>query len=474
VMRLTDLFLAFPALILAAAVAGAIGASLVNTMLALSTVFWPWYARLVRGQVLSLREREFILAARLSGAGTLAITRRHMLRNVAPIVVIQATIDVGYAILLTSSLSFLGLGVRPPTAEWGAMMADAIVHGTRARHHGLWLQPAWRRASRLARPASSHEDGTMSIELERDRSNGIWPSRRELSLIAVQARTVPGDPRATQDAYVEEVTRLHGMFPRVQLFLHPESHLGGLVPFGAPHVFAPGVRFDVPIPGPLTERLCDLARTLGVWLVPGTLYERGDDGRFYNTAIAISPAGEIVAKYRKIFPWRPWEKSAPGNEFTVFDIPNVGRIGLMICYDGWFPEVPRNLAWMGAEVILHPSATTTVDRPQELILARASAIVNQLYLVNVNASGRPGMGLTIAADPEGRVLYQAGENDEIIPLTFNLDVVSQVREVGSVGLGTNPISQFEEEARGLYLPMYQGGARGEAAVREPATVKGGG
>lgn len=128
VMRLTDLFLAFPALILAAAVAAAIGPSLLNTMLALSTVFWPWYARLVRGQVLSLREREFVLAARLAGAGTVAITRRHMLRNVAPIVAIQASIDVGYAILLTSSLSFLGLGVQPPTAEWGSMMGDAMVY----------------------------------------------------------------------------------------------------------------------------------------------------------------------------------------------------------------------------------------------------------------------------------------------------------------------------------------------------------
>ncbi len=128
VMRLTDLFLAFPALILAAAVAAAIGPSLTNTMLALSTVFWPWYARLVRGQVLSLREREFILAARLAGAGNGSIVRRHMLRNVAPIVAIQATIDVGYAILLTSSLSFLGLGVQPPAAEWGAMMGDAIVY----------------------------------------------------------------------------------------------------------------------------------------------------------------------------------------------------------------------------------------------------------------------------------------------------------------------------------------------------------
>jgi peptide/nickel transport system permease protein len=94
-------------------------------MLALSTVFWPWYARLVRGQVLSLREREFILAARVAGASTSRIVFKHLLRNVFPLVIVQASLDVGYAILFTSSLSFLGLGAQPPTPEWGAMMTDA-------------------------------------------------------------------------------------------------------------------------------------------------------------------------------------------------------------------------------------------------------------------------------------------------------------------------------------------------------------
>jgi peptide/nickel transport system permease protein len=125
IMRITDLFLAFPALILAAAIAATLGPSLTNTMLALSTVFWPWYARLVRGQVLSLREREFILAARAAGASTSRIILRHLLRNVFPVVIVQASLDVGYAILFTSSLSFLGLGAQPPTPEWGAMMTDA-------------------------------------------------------------------------------------------------------------------------------------------------------------------------------------------------------------------------------------------------------------------------------------------------------------------------------------------------------------
>ena len=165
------------------------------------------------------------------------------------------------------------------------------------------------------------------------------------------------------------------------------------------------------------------------------------------------------------------EKHAAGDEVVCFDMPGVGRIGLMICYDGWFPEIPRNLAWMGAEVILHPSATTTNDRPQEVILARASAIVNQVYMVNVNAAGTPGLGLSVVADPEGRVVYQAGEGIEFMPIVLNLDNVAAVREHGSVGLGSRPIAQFEAEASGVNWPMYQGGKRGEVPARKPAAAK---
>jgi peptide/nickel transport system permease protein len=132
VMRVTDLFLAFPALILAAAIAASFGPSLEHTMLALSTVFWPWYARLARGQVLSLREREFVLATRVAGGGVLTIVRRHLLPNVMPIIVVQASLDVGYAILATSSLAFLGLGAQPPAPEWGVMLTDARDYMTTA------------------------------------------------------------------------------------------------------------------------------------------------------------------------------------------------------------------------------------------------------------------------------------------------------------------------------------------------------
>jgi len=124
-MRFTDMFLAFPALVLAIAIAAVLGKSLTNTMLALATVFWPWYARLVRAQVLSIRERDYVEAARSIGLTSWRLMFRHVLPNAISVVIIQVTLDVGYAILATSSLSFIGLGAQPPSPEWGTMLSTA-------------------------------------------------------------------------------------------------------------------------------------------------------------------------------------------------------------------------------------------------------------------------------------------------------------------------------------------------------------
>lgn len=124
-MRITDLFMAFPSMILAIAIAATLGASLRNTLIALSLVFWPWYARLIRAQVLSLREREYITASRSLGGSTLHIVMVHLLPNLMPILITQLTLDVGYVILSTAGLSFLGLGAQPPEPEWGAMIMSA-------------------------------------------------------------------------------------------------------------------------------------------------------------------------------------------------------------------------------------------------------------------------------------------------------------------------------------------------------------
>jgi len=124
-MRVTDMFLAFPAFILAIAIAASLGRDLRYTTIALSTVFWPWYARLVRGQVLSIKEREYVEAARCLGMSAGRLMFRHILPNAIAVVIIQITIDIGYVILSTSALSFIGLGAQPPTPEWGTMLASA-------------------------------------------------------------------------------------------------------------------------------------------------------------------------------------------------------------------------------------------------------------------------------------------------------------------------------------------------------------
>lgn len=122
IMRLTDVFLSFPPLLLAIAIAAALGPSFVNAMIAISIVWWPWYTRIVRAQTLSLKERAFVEAARGIGVRGPTIITRHILPNVMTPVLVQATIDIGAAILTGATLSFLGLGVQPPTADWGKMV----------------------------------------------------------------------------------------------------------------------------------------------------------------------------------------------------------------------------------------------------------------------------------------------------------------------------------------------------------------
>lgn len=125
IMRLADVFLTFPTLVLALFMVGMLGTGLVNVILAIALSHWAWYARIVRGIVMSLRHREFLLAARMSGAGPIRTFVEHLLPATFSQLVVLATLDVGHIMLHVSGLSFLGLGVTPPTAEWGVMISDA-------------------------------------------------------------------------------------------------------------------------------------------------------------------------------------------------------------------------------------------------------------------------------------------------------------------------------------------------------------
>ena len=124
-MRLADLKLTLPGLILAMAVAAALGAGTVNMVIAISLGWWPGFARLVRGEVLSKREEVYVLAARALGAGPVRILWRHILPNIVSPVIVKMSLDVGFAVLTVASLGFVGIGVKPPTPEWGQMLSTA-------------------------------------------------------------------------------------------------------------------------------------------------------------------------------------------------------------------------------------------------------------------------------------------------------------------------------------------------------------
>lgn len=288
---------------------------------------------------------------------------------------------------------------------------------------------------------------------------------RTLSIAAIQTSAVPYDLEATWSRFAGQVRAVRDLFPHVRLVVAPEMLLAAEGPLLGPGPEDWTRTAATSIPGPVTDRLCALAADTGLWLVPGTVYERTDDGTIHNTALAISPHGEIAARYRKIFPWQPYEKYAPGNSFTTFDIPDVGRVGLAICYDGSFPETVRQLAWLGAEVVIQPTLTTTRDREMELVCARANAWTNQLYVVNLNAADPMAVGQSVVVDPEGMIRQQAGPGEEVLVDVLDLDAVTRVRRHGSNGIN-RPWSQLARYGDEIELPMYGGTFRTPEWLRD--------
>ena len=207
--------------------------------------------------------------------------------------------------------------------------------------------------------------------------------------------------------------------------------------------YGPLTYYAQEMPGHFEEEMKAMAKKHKVWLVPGSIFEKVDD-KIYNTAIVINPQGEVISRYRKMFPFYPYEVGVtPGSEFCIFDIPNVGRFGVSICYDMWFPETIRTLAVMGAEVILHPTMTGTMDRDIEHSIDQTMAAVNQCYFFDINGLDSGGIGRSTICGPDGRVLYQAGSTEEIIPIEIDLERVKQSREKGVMRLG-QPLKSFRD------------------------------
>lgn len=199
------------------------------------------------------------------------------------------------------------------------------------------------------------------------------------------------------------------------------------------------------------EVFCEAARRHNIWLLPGSMFERNEFG-LQNVASVINPQGEIIKKYAKMFPFTPYEAGVEGGtEFCVFDVPEIGRFGVSICYDIWFPETTRTLVSMGAEVLLHPVLTGTIDRDIELSIARSTAAMFQTYVFDINGLGPGGTGRSCVIDPSGTNLYQAAGQEEIIPVEIDLELVRRQRAVGLRGLG-QPLKSFRD--RNAYFGTY--------------------
>jgi len=242
------------------------------------------------------------------------------------------------------------------------------------------------------------------------------------------------------DRMERQIAVLMSVYPWVQMVVCSE-----LAPFGPLTINAQ------PLPNPTEDRFRQIARRHRIWLIPGSMFEREGDA-IYNTASVIDPEGQVVGRYRKMFPFFPYEVGVEGGtDFLVFDVPKIGRFGVSICYDMWFPETSRTLAAMGAEVILHPTLTSSIDRGVELAIARATAAQNQCYFFDVNGLGAGGIGRSLVVGPHGDVVHQAGSSEEMFPLEIDVDRVRRSREVGLRGLG-QALKSFRD--RKVQFPVY--------------------
>ena len=228
------------------------------------------------------------------------------------------------------------------------------------------------------------------------------------------------------DGMMHRLDVLMARFPWTQMVMFSE-----LAPFG------PLEKFKLEQENETIDRFCAAARRHKIWLIPGSMFlTHPADGKVYNTSLVINPDGEVIRRYAKMFPFLPYEEGvAAGTEFCVFDVPDVGRFGLSICYDIWFPETTRQLTSQGVEVLLHPVLTGTTDRDAELAIARATAAQFQCFVFDVNGLGAGGVGKSCVVDPSSLVLYQSAGQEDMFPIEIDLSVVRRQRETGLKGLG---------------------------------------
>jgi len=298
---------------------------------------------------------------------------------------------------------------------------------------------------------------------------------RYLGIASVQRQGFEGNTKANLDEIEGYVRGIAAAYPWIDLIVFPEASVHGVT-----HDLTENAES---VPGPSTQLLAKLAKETQKWIIPGSMFELFEE-KVYNTMPVFSPEGELVNRYRKMNPFSPAEASTPGNRIEVVDLPGIGRLGLCICFDMWFPEMTRSLIAMGAEVIIHPSLTPSTVTAQERIVRMSTAIVNQAYVVGTSVCGMHAgftcSGHSMIVDPEGTVLQEAGDFPAVQLEMLDLDKVSLVRNIGLKG--TCPILKHlndnehkwpvygNQKASSDYLSKFTDAGKVPTSVREDFTV----
>lgn len=224
------------------------------------------------------------------------------------------------------------------------------------------------------------------------------------------------------------------------------------------------------IPGKVTEELSKIAREYGIYFMPGSMLEREGDGadrKMYNSIPIFGPDGELIDVHRKMCPYYPVESHiTKGERYVTFDIKEKDiKIGVLNCHDWCFPEISRNLALMGAEILIRPAMDPEGLYELCKTLAPARAFENQAYFISLNCTGKYlgtyNYGHTMIAGPDGRILYEADNRPMSFTMTFDVDRVRDARRYG-----TNYTDQLLRQLKVFNPPMPYAENFGDAPIYE--------
>jgi predicted amidohydrolase len=233
--------------------------------------------------------------------------------------------------------------------------------------------------------------------------------KRDLLVGVAQWLALPGEPSQNLEDACDMIER--AAHRRVELLVLPE-----LWPCGYdPQTLGQDARAAAePLDGPRTDRLAAQARRHGMWLAAGSVPELGEDGNLYNTALVFNPAGSLVARHRKVHLYPPTLEQTiftPGTCLTTFDDDTLGGVGLVICFDGDFPEVARTMALRGARLVLAPSAYEVEGATAWDLLYPALALTNSQWWIQANQAGSHSSSTLLGASrivaPTGTIVAEA-------------------------------------------------------------------